>query len=94
MNLLLIIKFKIIFNWVSDEFSVCTRGTKTSASHRLQHFPEYKLILNQTGRCGVMNAENKKMTICPRHCHQFTRLQELSGQRQHPLHKGEIKFQN
>ena len=73
---------------------VGARGTKTSASHRLQHFPEYKLILNQSGRCGVMNAENKKMTICPRHCRQFTRLQELTGQRQHPLHKAEIKFPN
>ena len=65
-------------------------GTKTSASHRLQHFPEYKLILNQAGRCGVVNAEIKKMTICPRHRRKFTRLRELTGQCQHPLHKGEI----
>jgi len=65
-------------------------GTKTSASHRLQHFPEYKLILNQAGRCGVVNAEIKKMTICPRHRRKFTRIRELNGQCQHPLHKGEI----
>ena len=65
-------------------------GTKTSASHRLQHFPEYKLILNQAGRCGVVNAQIKKMTICPRHRRKFTRLRELTGQCQHPLHKGEI----
>ena len=65
-------------------------GTKTSALHRLQHFPEYKLILNQAGRCGVVNAEIKKMTICPRHRRKFTRLRELTGQCQHPLHKGEI----
>ena len=43
--------------------TVGARGTKTSASHRLQHFPEYKLILNHAGRCGVVNAEFKKMTI-------------------------------
>ena len=65
-------------------------GTKTSASHRLQHFPEYKLILNQAGRCGVVNAEIKKMMICPRHRRKFTRLRELTGQCQQPLHKGEI----
>ena len=65
-------------------------GTKTSASHRLQHFPEYKLMLNQGGGCGVVNAEIKKMTICPRHRRKFTRLRELTGQCQHPLHKGEI----
>ena len=54
-------------------------GTKSSASHRLQHFPEYKLILNQAGRSGVMSAEIKNMTICPRHRRKFTRLRELTG---------------
>ena len=39
----------------------------------------YKLILNQTGRCGVVNAEIK-MTICPRHRRKFARLRELTGQ--------------
>lgn len=65
-------------------------GTKSSASHRLQHLLEYKLILNQAGRCGVVNAEIKMTTICPRHRRKFTRLRELTGQCQHPLHKGEI----
>ena len=37
-----------------------------------------------------MYAEIKKMTICPRHRRKFTRLRELTGQCQHPLHKGEI----
>ena len=64
-------------------------GTKTSASHRVQHFPEYKLILNQAGRCGgVVSEEMRKMTICPRHRRKFTRLHDLSGPCQHPLHKG------
>ena len=53
-------------------------------------FPEYKLVLNRAGRCGVVNAEIKKMTICPRHRRKITRLRELTGQCQHPLHKGEI----
>ena len=29
------------------------------------------------------------MTVCPRHRRKFTRLRELSGACQHPLHKGE-----
>ena len=64
-------------------------GSKTTASHRVQHFPEYKLILNQAGRFGVENDEMRKITICPRHRRKFTRLRELSGPCQHPLHKGE-----
>ena len=59
-------------------------GSKTTASHRVQHFPEYKLLLNQAGRFGVENDEMRKFTICPRHRRKLTR-----GPCQHPLHKGE-----
>lgn len=64
-------------------------GNKTSASHRVQHFPEYNLILNQAGCCVIKGKELRKMTVCPRHRRKFTRLREMSGACQHPLHKGE-----
>ena len=64
-------------------------GSKTTALHRVQDFPEYKLILNQAGRFGLENDEMRKITICPRHRRKFNRLRELSGPCQHPLHKGE-----
>jgi len=60
-------------------------GSKTTASHRVQHFPQYKLILNQAGRSGVENDEIRKII----HRRKFTRLRELSGPCQHPRHKGE-----
>ena len=62
-------------------------GTKTSASPGGLHFPEYKLIRNQAGRCGgFVNEEMRKMTICPRHRRKFTRLRDLSAPCQHPPH--------
>ena len=64
-------------------------GNKTTASHRVQRFPEYKLILNQAGCCVIQGKELRKMTVCPRHRRTFTRLRELSGPSQHPLHNVE-----
>ena len=69
-------------------------STKTSALHRLQHFPEYKLLLNQAGRCGVANTEIKKMTICPRHRRKFTRLRELRPSSDVVLLRCRTKFGN
>ena len=63
-------------------------GNKTSASHRVQHFPEHNLILNQAGCCVIQGKELRKMTVCPGYHRKFTRLRGLSGACQHPLHKG------
>ena len=62
-------------------------GNKTS-SHRQKTFPEYKLILNQAGWCAPPGEELRKMTVCPHHRRKFTRVRELSGPCQHPLHEG------
>ena len=70
-------------------FKVGNGGNKTSASHRVRHFPEYNLILNQAGCCVIQSKELRKMTVCPRHRRKFTCLRELSGTCQHPLHKEE-----
>ena len=64
-------------------------SNKSSASHRVQHFPADNLILNQAGCRVIQGEELRKMTVCPRHRRKFTRLRELSGACQHPLHKGE-----
>ena len=42
-------------------------SNKISASHRVQRFPEYNLILNQAGCCVIQAKELRKMTVCPRH---------------------------
>ena len=42
-------------------------GNNTSDCHRLQHFPEYKVIINQPGRCVIQGVELEKMTVCPSH---------------------------
>ena len=64
-------------------------GSKISASHRVQHFPEYKLIINQARWCVIQDEELRKMTVCPPHRRKFTRMWEFSGHCQNPLHKGE-----
>ena len=64
-------------------------GNKLTASHRVDNFPEWKLILNQAGLSGVTNEELKTIVICPRHRRKFTRLREQSGPCQHPFHQGE-----
>ena len=43
-------------------------GNKLTASHRVYNFPEWKLILNQTGLSGFTKDELKTIVICPRHC--------------------------
>ena len=64
-------------------------GNKLTASHRVDNFPEWKLILNQAGLSGVTNEELKTIVICPRHRRKFTRLRDQSGPCQHPFHQGE-----
>ena len=61
-------------------------GNKLTASHRVNNFPEWKLI--QAGLPGVMMDELKAV-ICPRHRRKFTRLRDQNGPCQHPLHQGE-----
>ena len=63
-------------------------GTKLTASHRVDTFPEWNLILNQAGLPGVMKDELKTTVICPRHRRKFTRLRDQSGPCQHPCHQG------
>ena len=64
-------------------------GSKTSASRRVQHFREYKHIINQARCCVIKDEELRKMTVCPPHRRKFTRLREFSGPYRHPLLKGE-----
>ena len=64
-------------------------GNKLSASHRVENFPEWKLILNQAGLSGITKDKLKKIVICPRHRRKFTRLRDQGGPCQHPLHQGE-----
>ena len=40
-------------------------GSKTSVSHRVQHSPEYKLIIDQAKWCVVQDEELRKTTVCP-----------------------------
>ena len=63
--------------------------SKTSASRRVQHFPEYKLVINEARWCVIQDEELRKMTVCPPHLRKFTGFREFSGPCQHPLHKGE-----
>ena len=64
-------------------------GNKLTASHRVDNFPEWKLILNQAGLSGVKKDELKTIVIFPRHRRKFTRLRDKSGPCEHPLHQGE-----
>ena len=64
-------------------------GNKLTASHRVDNFPEWKLILNQAGLSGVTKDELKTIVIFPRHRRKFTRLRDKSGPCEHPLHQGE-----
>ena len=67
-------------------------GNKLTASHRVDNFPEWKLILNQAGLPSVTKEEEeelKTIVICPRHSRKFTRLRDQSGPCQHPFHQGE-----
>ena len=64
-------------------------GNKLTASHRVDNFPEWKLILNQAGLSDVTKDELKTIVIFPRHRRKFTRLRDKSGPCEHPLHQGE-----
>ena len=64
-------------------------GNKLTASHRVDNFPEWKLILNQAGLSDVTKDELKTIVIFPRHRRKFTRLRDRSGPCEHPLHQGE-----
>ena len=69
-------------------------GNKLTASHRVDNFPEWKLILNQAGLPGVTNEELKTIVTRPRHRRKFTRIRDQSGPCQHPFHQGEkTKFE-
>lgn len=64
-------------------------GNELTASHRVDNFPEWKLILNQAGLSGVTKDELKTIVICPRHRRKFTRLRDKSGPCERPSHQGE-----
>jgi len=64
-------------------------GNKLTASHRVDNFPEWKLILNQADLPDVTKDELKTIVICPRQRRKFTRLRDQSGPCQHSFHQGE-----
>ena len=64
-------------------------GNKLTASHRVDNFPEWKLILNQAGLSGITKDELKTIVVCPRHRRKFTCLCDKSGPCEHPFHQGE-----
>ena len=47
-------------------------GKELSASHRIDRFPGYTLILNQAGLIQVTKDQVRKIVICPRHRRNFT----------------------